>query len=73
MKKIGLYLFTNDLRINDNQLFHYAAQSVDKLICAIVEPTLVRFSADFAQEQSYGAHRKNKVMVHITRLLFHNR
>lgn len=56
MKKIGLYLFTNDLRINDNQLLHYAAQSVDKLICVIVEPTLVRFSADLAQEQSYGAH-----------------
>ena len=61
MKKIGLYLFTNDLRINDNQLLHCAAQSVDKLICVTVEPTLVRFSADFAQEQSYGAHRQTFV------------
>ncbi|MEZ9289530.1 DASH family cryptochrome [Vibrio lentus] len=68
MKKIGLYLFTNDLRINDNQLFHYAAQSVDKLICAIVEPTLVRFSADFAQEQSYGAHHQTFVSQSITNL-----
>ncbi|UOE79783.1 DASH family cryptochrome [Vibrio splendidus] len=58
MKKIGLYLFTNDLRINDNQLLHCAAQTVEKLICVIVEPTLVRFSADLAQEQSYGAHRQ---------------
>lgn len=68
MKKIGLYLFTNDLRINDNQLLHYAAQSVDKLICVIVEPTLVRFSADLAQEQSYGAHRQAFVSQSIANL-----
>ena len=61
MKKIGLYLFTNDLRINDNQLLNCAAQSVDNLICVIVEPTLVRFSADFAQEQNYGVHRQSFV------------
>ncbi|MFS1945961.1 DASH family cryptochrome [Vibrio lentus] len=61
MKKIGLYLFTNDLRINDNQLLNCAAQSVDNLICVIVEPTLVHFSADFAQEQSYGAHHQTFV------------
>ncbi|PTP39213.1 DASH family cryptochrome [Vibrio splendidus] len=68
MKKIGLYLFTNDLRINDNQLLHYAAQSVDKLICVIVEPTLVRVSADLAQEQSYGAHRQAFVSQSIANL-----
>ncbi|MEZ8746271.1 DASH family cryptochrome [Vibrio sp. 10N.239.312.C11] len=68
MKKIGLYLFTNDLRINDNQLLHCAAQSVDKLIFVIVEPTLVRFSADFAKEQSYGAHRQTFVSQSITHL-----
>ncbi|MEZ8696055.1 DASH family cryptochrome [Vibrio lentus] len=68
MKKIGLYLFTNDLRINDNQLLHCAAQSVDKLIFVIVEPTLVRFSADFAKEQSYGAHRQTFVSQSITNL-----
>ncbi|PTO66112.1 DASH family cryptochrome [Vibrio splendidus] len=68
MKKIGLYLFTNDLRINDNQLLHCAAQRVDKLICVIVEPTLVRFSANFAQEQSYGAHRQTFVSQTITNL-----
>ncbi|WP_017091378.1 DASH family cryptochrome [Vibrio splendidus] len=68
MKKIGLYLFTNDLRINDNQLLYYAAQSVDKLICVIVEPTLVRFSADLAQEQSYGAHRQAFVSQSIANL-----
>ena len=68
MKKIGLYLFTNDLRINDNQLLHCAAQSIDNLICVIVEPTLVHFSADFAQEQSYGAHRQTFVSQSIDNL-----
>ncbi|MEZ8199588.1 DASH family cryptochrome [Vibrio splendidus] len=68
MKKIGLYLFTNDLRINDNQLLHCAAQRVEKLICVIVEPTLVRFSADLAQEQSYGAHRQTFVSQSIANL-----
>ncbi|MFA0092777.1 deoxyribodipyrimidine photo-lyase, partial [Vibrio sp. 10N.261.49.A11] len=68
MKKIGLYLFTNDLRINDNQLLHCAAQNVDKLIFVIVEPTLVHFSADFAKEQSYGAHRQTFVSQSITHL-----
>lgn len=68
MKKIGLYLFTNDLRINDNQLLHCAAQRVEKLICVIVEPTWVRFSADLAQEQSYGAHRQAFVSQSIANL-----
>ncbi|MEZ8603818.1 DASH family cryptochrome [Vibrio splendidus] len=68
MKKIGLYLFTNDLRINDNQLLLCAAQSVDNLICVIVEHTLVRFSADFAKEQSYGALRQAFVSQSIANL-----
>ncbi|MEZ9478397.1 DASH family cryptochrome [Vibrio splendidus] len=68
MKKIGLYLFTNDLRINDNQLLLCAAQRVDKLIFVIVEPTLVRFSADFAKEQSYGALRQTFVSQSIANL-----
>ncbi|OEE56140.1 DASH family cryptochrome [Vibrio splendidus] len=68
MKKIGLYLFTNDLRINDNQLLNCAAHGVDNLICVIVEPTLVRFSADLAQEQGYGAHRQTFVSQSIANL-----
>ncbi|SBS65987.1 DASH family cryptochrome [Vibrio atlanticus] len=68
MKKIGLYLFTNDLRINDNQLLHQAAQVVDELVCVIVEPTLSRFSAEFAQEHSYGAHRQTFISQSIANL-----
>ncbi|MCG9639917.1 DASH family cryptochrome [Vibrio sp. Isolate34] len=68
MKKIGLYLFTNDLRINDNLLLHHATQSVDELICVIVEPTLSQFSADFAQELEYGSHRRDFVSQSIVTL-----
>ena len=57
MKKIGLYLFTNDLRINDNALLYQASQIVDELVCVVVEPLLSHYSAQFAQEQQYGAHR----------------
>ncbi|WP_086775517.1 DASH family cryptochrome [Vibrio coralliirubri] len=57
MKKIGLYLFTNDLRINDNALLYQASQIVDELVCVVVEPILSHYSALFAQEQQYGAHR----------------
>ncbi|UPR53548.1 DASH family cryptochrome [Vibrio cyclitrophicus] len=57
MKKIGLYLFTNDLRINDNTLLYQASQFVDELVCVVVEPNLSHYSSLFAQEQNYGAHR----------------
>ncbi|WP_299694529.1 deoxyribodipyrimidine photo-lyase [uncultured Vibrio sp.] len=58
MKNIGLYLFTNDLRINDNPLLQHARNSVDKLICVVFEPKLSQFSARFAQEQHFGEHRQ---------------
>ncbi|MEZ9698421.1 DASH family cryptochrome [Vibrio sp. 10N.261.46.E12] len=58
MKKIGLYLFTNDLRINDNALLYQSSQTVDELVCVAVEPSLSHYSAHFAQEQHYGTHRE---------------
>ncbi|CAK1698590.1 Cryptochrome DASH [Vibrio crassostreae] len=57
MKKIGLYLFTNDLRINDNTLLNQASQIVDELVCVAVEPVLSHYSSQFAQEEQYGARR----------------
>lgn len=68
MKKIGLYMFTNDLRINDNLLLHHAAQSVDELICVIVEPSLSQFSADFAQQLEYGSRRRDFITQSIANL-----
>ncbi len=57
MKKIGLYLFTNDLRINDNTLLYKASQSVDELLCVAIEPRLSTYSVRLSQEQENGAHR----------------
>ncbi|MCY9826881.1 DASH family cryptochrome [Vibrio chagasii] len=57
MKKIGLYLFTNDLRINDNTLLHRASQLVDELLCVAIEPRLSTYSVRLSQEQENGAHR----------------
>ncbi|WP_373943534.1 DASH family cryptochrome [Vibrio chagasii] len=57
MKKIGLYLFTNDLRINDNTLLYQASQSVDELLCVAIEPRLSSYSVWLSQEPHNGAHR----------------
>ena len=57
MKKIGLYLFTNDLRINDNTLLYQASQSVDELLCVVIEPKLSAYSVRLSQEEHNGAHR----------------
>ena len=57
MKKIGLYLFTNDLRVNDNTLLHRASQLVDEMLCVAIEPKLSTYSVRLSQEQYYGVHR----------------
>ncbi|CAH7028450.1 Cryptochrome DASH [Vibrio chagasii] len=57
MKKIGLYLFTNDLRINDNTLLYQASQIVDELLCVAIEPKLSTYSVRLSQEQETGPHR----------------
>ena len=68
MKKIGLYLFTNDLRIKDNTLLYQASQVVDELVCVVVEPVLSHYSSQFAQEQQYGAHRTAFISQSISEL-----
>ncbi|MEZ9724432.1 DASH family cryptochrome [Vibrio splendidus] len=68
MKEIGFYLFTNDLRINDNTLLFQASQIVDELVCLVVEPTLSKFSAELAQEQQLGAHRNAFITQSIANL-----
>ena len=57
MKKVGLYLFTNDLRIHDNTLLHRASQLVDELLCVAIESRLSTYSVRLSQEQENGAHR----------------
>ena len=35
MKKLGIYWFSNDLRIDDNPALAIAAQEVDQLMCIV--------------------------------------
>ncbi|EPC4927457.1 DASH family cryptochrome [Vibrio cholerae] len=57
-KKIGLYWFTNDLRVNDNPLLEQAAQQVDRLICLYCYPSITPFLARYAQQTQWGEAKK---------------
>lgn len=57
-KNIGLYWFTNDLRVADNPALHQAAESVDQLICLYCYPKVDRFLQHFSQQTSLGDARK---------------
>ncbi|WP_117232822.1 DASH family cryptochrome [Vibrio maerlii] len=57
-KKIGLYWFTNDLRIKDNPALKKAAQSVDVLLCLYCYPPISPFLKHYSQQNSFGAAKK---------------
>lgn len=57
-KKIGLYWFTNDLRVNDNPLLAQAAQQVDSLICLYCYPSITPFLARYAQQAQWGENKQ---------------
>lgn len=57
-KKIGLYWFTNDLRVNDNPLLEQASQQVDRLICLYCYPSITPFLARYAQQTQWGEAKK---------------
>ena len=48
VKKIGLFWFTNDLRIDDNPALHQAADEVDTLICLYC----IRPKSTFSDQQA---------------------
>ncbi|MGR5319830.1 DASH family cryptochrome [Vibrio alfacsensis] len=52
--KVGLYWFTNDLRVHDNRLLQHASSEVEKLICLYCLPKITPFLAHFAQEREFG-------------------
>lgn len=56
-KAIGLYWFTQDLRIQDNVLLRKAASEVDKLICLYCMPPFSEFLHQYAQENQFGEKR----------------
>ncbi|HHF3035409.1 TPA: DASH family cryptochrome [Vibrio diabolicus] len=53
-KKIGLYWFTNDLRLHDNPLLIDACAEMDELICLYCRPSVTPYLQHFAQETSLG-------------------
>lgn len=56
-KRIGLYWFTNDLRLTDNPLLHKASKEVDQLICLYSRPQLTCFLQKYSCQERWGAAR----------------
>ncbi|EGU32607.1 deoxyribodipyrimidine photolyase [Vibrio ichthyoenteri ATCC 700023] len=52
---IGLYWFTQDLRIDENPLLQRVSQEVETLICLYCVPKMTRFLTHYAQERQFGA------------------
>ncbi|TMO74215.1 DASH family cryptochrome [Pseudoalteromonas aurantia] len=57
MKRIGLYLFTQDCRVQDNDALYLLSASVDTLICLYCVPPQTRFDKHFSQTTSSQAQR----------------
>ncbi|EDP57394.1 DASH family cryptochrome [Vibrio sp. AND4] len=55
--KIGLYWFTNELRIHDNPLLAEVDKAVSELICIYCYPKLPPFLTHFAQEAQFGQNK----------------
>lgn len=58
MKRIGVYWFTHDLRVNDNPLLHKATQELDALICIYCVPNITPFLQHFAQQSQLSHLRR---------------
>lgn len=57
-KIIGLYWFTNDLRVHDNPLLSKAAAEVDQLVCLYCYPNLSPYLARYSQESEFGQAKR---------------
>lgn len=57
LKKIGLFWFTNDLRLHDNPALFRASQSVDELLCVFVIDQPDRAPYGYGLK-NLGAHRE---------------
>lgn len=56
-KRIGLYCFTNDLRLSDNPLLVRASKEVDSLICVYCIPQLTRFLKRYSSQSQWSSAR----------------
>lgn len=57
-KTIGLYWFTNDLRLDDNPNLTKAVEEVDFLICLYCYPKVSPFLAHYAQTSEFGQPKR---------------
>ena len=69
---IGVYFFTNDLRIHDNALLHRAAEEVDQLLCVFCYPHFHYQQwwqeSNWQQLTSLGQHRAQFLLESLTDL-----
>jgi deoxyribodipyrimidine photo-lyase len=56
--KVGLFWFSQDLRLHDQPLLHQAAQQVDSLICLHCLPSLSAYLSHFAQVAGVGQAKR---------------
>lgn len=57
-RTLGLYWFTNDLRLLDNGLLHKAAAQVDELVCVYCYPQVTPFMRHYSQEAGLNPLRR---------------
>ncbi|KAF7774493.1 deoxyribodipyrimidine photo-lyase [Pseudoalteromonas citrea] len=57
MKRIGLYLFTQDCRVQDNDALYLLASSVDTLICLYCVAPQTRYDKQFSQTTASEAQK----------------
>ncbi|CAE6932740.1 Belongs to the DNA photolyase family [Vibrio sp. B1REV9] len=57
-RRVGLYWFTNDLRVHDNLLLSHATQEVDELLCLYCYPYITPFLSHYAQVSQLGQGRQ---------------
>lgn len=57
-RTLGLYWFTNDLRLGDNRLLHQAAAEVDELVCVYCYPQVTPFVRHYSQEAGLNPLRR---------------
>ncbi|WP_051686488.1 DASH family cryptochrome [Vibrio pacinii] len=55
---IGLYWFSHDLRVEDNNLLALAAKEVDALICVYCPAAISPFLAQFSQQTQFGTEKQ---------------
>jgi deoxyribodipyrimidine photo-lyase len=57
MKRIGLYLFTQDCRVQDNEALYLLSASVDTLVCLYCDPLQTHFDKQFSQTTASRAKK----------------